>query len=253
MLAAHPHQEPAMPAKPLSMSRRHLLRTAAGAAVLGAAALRHVQAADVAEAQAERLLNAIGGRAAWARANNMVLDAQHNRADEAAVLRTVVAVDFKRPRFRHESTAPGLLLIRVLDADRHWQLARNGSIAPMAAEQLAQDRRWYAAHPMRTLHRMAVRDAALGLQMGRNGRLEVMEAGRRLAWFALDGRHEPQAYGAFDDDAGTACGPWEVERRGLRHPLWTTLPDGSLRTLTKALDVNIELGGAFFEPPAVLR
>lgn len=241
-----------MPADPLHLSRRHVLRTAASAVVLGVASIGPARAADDAEAQAEKLLKAIGGRAAWARAHNMVLDAQHNRADEVAVLRTVVAVDFKRPRFRHESTAPGLLLIRVLDGNRHWQLARNGSVVPTPADQLAEDRRWYAAHPMRTLHRMAARDAALSLQLGRSGRLEVMEAGRRLAWYALDARHEPQALGAFEDEAGTVCGPWEVERRGLQHPLWTAKPDGSLRTLTKALDVNIDLVNAFFEPPAAL-
>lgn len=240
-----------MSAALLRLSRRQLLSTAA---VLGVAAVGQVHAAlDEAEARAEKLFNAVGGRAAWARASNMVLDAQVNRSDEAAVQRTVVAVDFNRPRFRIETTAPGLLMIRVLDGDRHWQLARNGSTGPVAAEQLADDRRWYAAHPMRTLHRVAVRDSALSLQLGRGGRLEVMEGGRRLAWFALDARHEPLAYGAADDEAGTVCGPWEVERRGLRHPLWTARPDGSQRTLTKVLDVNIELGSAFFEPPASVR
>jgi len=246
-----------MPADLLPLSRRHVLRSAASAAVsaavLGLAGAGPVHAADDAEARAEKLLNAVGGRAAWARAHNMVLDAQQHRADEAAVLRTVVAMDFKRPRFRAESTAHALQLIRVLDGDRHWQLARNGSIGALPAEQLAEERRWYAAHPMRTLHRVAMRDPALSLQLGRNGRLEVMEGGRRLAWYALDARHEPQAYGAYDDDAGTVLGPWEVERRGLRHPLWTAKPDGSLRTLTKSLDVNIDLVSAFFEPPAPLR
>lgn len=245
-----------MTAAHLPTSRRQVLRSAAGAAgaaALALAAVGRARAADDAEARAEKLLLAVGGRAAWARAANMVLDAQHNRADEPLVLRTVVAMDFDRPRLRSETTAPGLLLVRVLDGDRHWQLARNGSVGPLPAEQLAEDRRWYAAHAMRTLHRVAMRDPALSLQAGAAARLDVMEAGRRLAWYTLDARGEPQAYGALADDAGTVCGPWEVERRGLRHPLWTARPDGSVRTLTKALDVNIELGSAFFEPPPIAR
>lgn len=206
-------------------------------------------AANSADALAERMLSAIGGRAAWARLRNTVNDSQQNRIESPTVVRSVISMDFERMRFRIETTAPGLRLVRVIDGDRHWRLNRDGLIEPVPDELLAEERRWYAGHVYRTLHRIAARDPALQLQINAAGRLEAIEHGARIAWFALDADAMPYAFGAHADETGAICGPWDFEQDGIRHPLWVARPDGSWRANIKALSVNADFDEALFAPP----
>jgi hypothetical protein len=212
----------------------------------------HSQAADP-ELLAEPMLTALGGRAAWARLTNTVNDSQQNRLTEPAVVRSMITMDFTRPRFRIETTGPGLHLIRVVDGERHWRLTREGTIEPVPANVLEEDRRWYAGHVYRTLHRIAARDRALTLAAGRDGRLDVHEAGARIAWFALDVRGEPYAFGAHQDDVGSISGPWDFEQNGIRHPVWVSRPDGSWRAMVKGLKINVPLNDKLFAQPDAAR
>jgi hypothetical protein len=205
--------------------------------------------AETAEQRAERLLAALGGRATWAAARNTVNDSLQNRLEEPTVVRAVITMDFTQPRFRIETTGPGLHVIRVVDGERHWRLTREGRVEPVPAETLADDRRWYTAHVYRTLHRVAKRDRALTLSTTGKDRLAVLEGGRRIAWYALDARGEPYAFGAHDDEVGSICGPWSFERGGIRHPIWVARPDGSWRARVQDLAVNVPLDQALFDPP----
>lgn len=210
--------------------------------------------ADSAEVLAERMLGALGGRAAWARVRNLVNDSQQNRAEEPTVVRAVVTMDFERPRFRIETRGPDLHLIRVVDGERHWRLSRAGRIEPIPQATLDADRRWRAGHVYRTLHRIAARDTTLRLAPGKDGRLEVFEGAARIAWYALDAKGEPFAFGGYEDDTGSICGPWEIEKDGIRHPIWVAQPDGSFRVRLIALTVNATLDdAAFVQPPAPPR
>ncbi len=205
-------------------------------------------AAD-AGALADRMLAAIGGRAAWAALRNTVNDSLQFRLEEPTVVRAVIRMDFTRPRFRVDTTAPGLTLARVVDGERHWRLNRAGVVEEVPAEILAEDRRWYAGHVYRTIHRVAARDPALRLAVNDAGRLEVHEGAARIAWFALDVRGEPYAFGAHDDDVGSISGPWSFVRDGIHHPTWVARPDGSWRAAVQALEVNVELDEADFARP----
>jgi hypothetical protein len=200
--------------------------------------------------RAERMLAALGGRAAWAAARNTVNDSLQNRLDEPTVVRAVITMDFTRPRFRIETTAPNLRVVRVIDGERHWRLTREGRVEPVPAETLAEDLRWYAAHVYRTLHRIAARDPALSLATTGTDRLAVLEGGKRIAWYALDARGEPYAFGSHEDEAGSICGPWSFERGGIRHPAWVARPDGSWRAQVQDLAVNVPLEPVLFEQPA---
>jgi hypothetical protein len=179
------------------------------------------------EAQADRMLAALGGREAWAAMRNTVNDSQQNRSGEPPVVRAVVTMDFVRPRFRIETTGPDLHVIRVIDGDGSWRKTRAGRIEPVPAQLLAEDLEWYAGHVYRTIHRVARRDPALQLVEGKDGRLEVHEHKKRIAWFKLDSRGEPYAFGAHENDAGSVSGPWEFEEAGIRHPLWVSSADGT--------------------------
>jgi len=77
-----------------------------------------------AEKMAEQMLTAIGGRQAWAELKNTINGSQQNRAEEPTVVNAVITMDFEYPRFRIETTAQGLHLIRVINGDKHWRLRR---------------------------------------------------------------------------------------------------------------------------------
>jgi hypothetical protein len=214
-----------------------------------AAAIPALGAEPEAEALAQRMLDALGGRAAWTAVTNTVNDSQQNWDGEPSVLRVVITMDFERPRLRIETRGEGLHLVRVIDGERHWRTTREGTVAPVSGETLAIDRRWYQAHVYRTLHRIAKRDPALSLSAPRPRVLEVHEGGARIAWYALDRLGQPYRYGAHDDDAGAIFGPWEAEQGGIRHPVWVTRDNGSWRAMLKRLEVNVPLDDAIFARP----
>lgn len=233
---------------------------ASSAPAPAAASAASAPTAAAAEDRLESLLAAVGGRAAWAALAGTRNDSQQNRIDEPTVVRAVVGIDFRRPRVRIDTRAPGLRLARALDGDRHWRLARDGAVGPIPEATLQQDRRWYAGHVYRTLHRLAARDPALTVGGGGDGagsdrdgaarrRLEVFEAGQRLAWFDLDRRGEPFAFGAHDDAVGALCGPWAFEVQGIRHPVWVAQRDGSWRAWLRELELNPAWPPGFFSEP----
>lgn len=80
-------------------------------------------------------LDRLGGRAAWAGLRNTINGSQQNRADEPTVVYAVITMDFERPRFRIETTAQDLHLIRVIDGDNNWRLNRAGEIEDVPADR----------------------------------------------------------------------------------------------------------------------
>lgn len=216
---------------------------------LGPVSASRSQDTPVPEQQIERMLAAIGGRTAWAALTSTVNDSQQNRLENPTVVRSVITIDFTRQRFRIETTAPGIKVVRVIDEARNWRLTRQGSIEAIPADVLKEDLDWYAAHVYRTLHRIAMRDPSLRLASGPRDRLEVYESNKRIAWFALDERGEPYAFGAHNDDVGSICGPWDFSQDGIRHPIWVARPDGSWRAAIKSLTVNAKLSDAMFARP----
>ena len=202
------------------------------------------------EMLAERMLVALGGRDAWARAKNTVNDSRQLWDGDPTELRVVITMDFERPRIRIDTTGRNLNLIRVLDGEKHWRLSREGTIEPVSEQTLAEDRKFWRGHVYRTLHRIAARDPAIRLSVGKEGRLEVHEGGTRIAWYALDRRSQPYLYGAHDDEVGSIFGPWEHEVAGIRHPVWVTRDSGKWRAMLTRLEVNVPLDDAIFAAPA---
>lgn len=203
-----------------------------------------------ADIQAERLLWAVGSRPAWASLTNTVVYSQQYRRDDPTDVGAVIIIDYRQPRLRIDTTGRDLHLIRLIDSDgdRNW---RQGRLEKVPEDPLAQDLRRYTAHVYWTLQRIAVRDPKLRLDLGRKGSLEVYEGTARIAWYLLDGRGEPYAMGAHDDNVGVICGPWEVEQRGIRYPAWVSRPDGSWRATLKSLAVNVQMDEKLFTQPLV--
>lgn len=204
----------------------------------------------IAEAMADKMLSAIGGREAWANLRNTINGSQQNRANEPTEVYAIITMDFERPRFRIETTAPGLHLARVVDGKRSWRQRRDGSIEDLPDDFLRDELRWYAAHLYRTIHRVAARDPALSLAVNDEGRLEVYDGKQRIRWFALDAAGVPYRLGTYDNDTGTICGPWDFVQDGIHHPTWVTNHDGTWRASIQALGTNVPLPDHLFASPA---
>ena len=198
---------------------------------------------------AERMLSALGGRDAWAHAKNTVNDSRQDWDGEPPELRVVITMDFERPRLRIETRGKDLHLIRVVDGEKHWRLSRDGQVGPISDNVLAIDRKFWQGHVYRTIHRIAKRDPAIALKVGKDNRLEVHEGATRIAWYALDRQGQPYLYGAHEDEVGGIFGPWEHEVAGIRHPVWVTRDGGKWRAMLKRLEVNVPMEEALFTRP----
>jgi hypothetical protein len=216
----------------------------------GHALLHAGETSAAAEETAERMLDAIGGRLAWSQLKNTINGSQQNRASEPTVVYAVITMDFEKPRFRIETTAQSLHVIRVIDGDRHWRLRRSGHVEDVPPELLKDDRKWYAAHLYRTIHRMAARDPEISLSINEKGRLEISAGKQRLLWFELDASGEPYAFGTWDDEVGSLTGPWDFVQDGIHHPRWVSSSDGTWRAAIRTLTINVPLSDQMFARPA---
>jgi len=207
-------------------------------------------AASEAETLVERLLWAVGGRPAWAAVTSTVVYSDQHRRDDPNAVGAVSTIDYQRSRLRIDTTGISLQQVRLIDSegDRNWRVDQQGRIEKVAEDPLARDLRRYTAQIYRTVQRIAVRDPKLRLAVGRNGSLDVYEGSTRIAWYQLDARGEPFAMGAHDDDVGVICGPWELEKSGIRYPLWVSRPDGSWRATLRSLTVNARVDEKLFTP-----
>lgn len=204
---------------------------------------------DRAEAMADKMLAAIGGREAWASLRNTINGSQQNRVSPPTEVYAVITMDFEKPRFRIETTAPGLHLARVIDGERSWRQRRNGNIEDVPEDFFKDEMRWYASHLYRTIHRMAARDPALSLAVNEKDRLEVYADGERIKWFQLDASGVPYRIGSYDNDVGAICGPWDFVQDGIHHPTWVSNAEGTWRASVQALAVNVPLPDHLFARP----
>lgn len=199
---------------------------------------------------AEKMLEALGGRQAWAELRNTINGSVQNRVSEPTVVYAVITMDFQKARFRIETTARDIHVIRVINGDKNWRLRRSGNIEDVPQELIESELRWYGAHLYRTIHRIASRDPAISLGLDDQGRLEVFAGGERILWFRLDAKGEPYAFGPYDDEVGSLSGPWDFQKDGIRHPIWVSSSDGTWRAAVKTLSVNVPLKDHMFARPS---
>ena len=86
-------------------------------------------------ALADKMLERLGGRAAWAGLKNTINGSQQNRAGEPTVVYAVITMDFERPRFRIETTAQDLHLIGARDLALSFASEDDGRLEVLAGDQ----------------------------------------------------------------------------------------------------------------------
>jgi hypothetical protein len=206
--------------------------------ILLAAALAMSEAATGdADARLEKLLEAMGGRAAWAATQAIKVDATHYSTSLRLPHRNEIWNDFRAPRLRILATSDEVDRELVLDGDQGTRRDR-AEIRPLTAGEIAEHRRWWESNVYRTLHRLAKRDPELSVRMIGTNRIGIFrEDGVRLNWLELNQQHEPVLFGAWDSDTGTVFGPLTTSASGLRHSKWVASADGSWRVELRALTI----------------
>ncbi len=195
------------------------------------------------------MLERLGGKPAWANLKNTINGSMQYRTQEPYEVFAVITMDFTEPRFRIETTATDVHLIRVIDADNSWRVSWSGVVEEVPPEVFQREMKWHQAHLYRTIHRIAKGDPGLSLKATGDNFLEVYTGNTRLMWFRLSNAAEPYAFGTWDDALGSLSGPWSVEKNGIKHPAWVSSHDGSWRASIRSLELNVPLHESIFSRP----
>jgi hypothetical protein len=183
---------------------------------------------DAGRARAERLLEAMGGRAAWAKVKFVHVEAIHDDVSVRDAYTNKIWNDFTAPRVRLEAKNAEIDRRRAINGESGWRV-RDGQENAMTPEQYEDERSWWEANIYRTLHRLAVNDPELSARAVGEHRVEIFRRdGRRLNWFHLNQRGEPMLFGTWESEAGTAFGPLASSGQ-IKYPKWGARPDGSWR------------------------
>ena len=212
----------------MNTSRCLILAASVAAGLSGAAVSVSGQGDDAGRERAEKLLEAMGGREAWAKVKFVHVEAVHDDVDIAQSFTNKIWNDFTAPRLRFEAKNAELDSRRVIDGEKGVRVGAAGRSA-LTAEQIADDRKWWEANIYRTLHRLAVNDPDLTPRAVGKQRLEIVRKdGKRLNWFHLNQRGEPMLFGTWESEAGTTFGPLSASGQ-IKYPKWGARPDGSWR------------------------
>ena len=201
-------------------------------------------------ARVDALLEAMGGRDAWARARFVHVVATHRSVATGRPYQNQIWNDFSAPRVRIEAVVDGDRIMRGFDGGTGWRV-RGGEQQPMTEAQIESDRRWWESNVYRTLHRLAAGDPELVARAVGERRLEIFRAdGTRLNWFVLNGGGEPILFGTWDSESGTVFGPLVSTPSGARHWRWGASADGTFQFEISALHASesVPAGVSFRKP-----
>jgi len=208
--------------------RKTSIRIAALMTALALAPLHAQDAAESGEARVARLLEAMGGRAAWAGVGFVQVEATHDNLNIAEPFANKILNDLTAPRVRFDAKSSQIDSMRAIVDDSGWR-SRAGVVSAMTPEEIEGDRRWWEANIYRTLRRLALGDPELTARAVGANRLEIFRSdGTRLNWFILNLRGEPMVSGSWDSETGMAFGPLATNGT-VRYARWGATPNGSFR------------------------
>ncbi|HEY5551997.1 MAG TPA: hypothetical protein VIK52_08915 [Opitutaceae bacterium] len=208
--------------------RRCSLFAAAFLAALLLTPLPAQEATESADARVARLLEAMGGRAAWAGVGFVQVEATHDNLTIAEPVANKIFNDLKSPRVRFEGKNSQIDSTRAIAGGAGWR-SRGGQVSPLTSEEFESESRWWEANIYRTLRRLALGDPELTARAVGAHRLEIFRTdGTRLNWFVMNMRGEPMVFGSWDAETGMAFGPL-ASNGTVRYARWGAAPNGSFR------------------------
>lgn len=159
-------------------------------------AAAQIRGEPAATAAADRLLEHVGGRAAWASARTFYVEERvFLRSGDVAQLK--IWRDLQTGNRRLERASPSGRFIEWLSASGGYEV-RDGVARDLPPEDLAIELQGLAQEPYAIYRRLALRDRGLRAQLREDGTLNIYDRDERLlCWFLLDGKGAPVSWGNF--------------------------------------------------------
>jgi hypothetical protein len=184
-------------ARRIGVSRARALTVALLLTVAAEASAAGVRGEADARQAGQRLLEQVGGAAAWRSRTLEVTERIYLRSGAVGELRIVR--DFERPARLVESTIEGRKRVEWVAPDGGWT-ARDGERREMPAATLAAELRGLRQEPYAVYHRLAEDDAGLRLELRDGDRLLVFDHDERLlSWFQVAANGVLLGWGSFFD------------------------------------------------------
>lgn len=190
---------------------------------------------SVAIRHAERMLGALGGRDAWARARTIAIELRGHFGSDSNPWAERYWIDLEAPRGRYQIRAGGSERIIVWTTEGGWE-SRDGAVESQSADRHALEQAYWAAELTVVFRRLAAARPATRLQRDTTAaglsvitllvpasadtiaRLTLDAGGRPVHWAApIRGRTFQRILGPLADYGG------------LRLPRWGATPDGLWR------------------------
>ena len=213
------------------MDRRNFMLT--GAAGLTLLSGKATAAAADDWALADRLVEAMGGRANWLPLKGLSIRARHFEADVPQPYDNALFIALAEPRMRFEGRSANMNRIRAVVGDKGWRVSEISLLGPLSAEVVKSDKEWWETHVYRNVWRLAQRDPTLQPRRHPDGRLELYRSdGKRLMWYRLNMAGEPVGFGRLDSETtATILGPLQEVEGGVRLPIFSSSSDGTFRAV----------------------
>jgi hypothetical protein len=180
-------------------------------------------------AAAERLLEQVGGKAAWRQSTFSVEERGFLRSGEVAQLR--ITRDLRRGARVIENVTPSRTIVEWLSPERGWVM-RDGKVTPLAAAELAAELQGLKQEPYSIYHRIARNDPGIRVELReQNAMLLVYDRDERiLCWFQLDARGALLGWGNLYDAKINQhyYGP-TADMGDANLPKWGAATNGSFR------------------------
>lgn len=201
---------------------------------------------------AERMLDRLGGREAWARARSVKVSLQGYYAREAEPWSELYWMDLESPEGRFELSNESINRVVAWTREGGWETDA-GERQPFPESRHAFEMEYWLRQPAVIFHRLARGGSATRVKMGTNEyRFDVFDAktDELLVQFALNLKGEPTKWGApiGDREFEHVFGPLE-SYDGIRFPRWGATIDGIWRYEHETFELSSTQIPVSLEPP----
>lgn len=149
------------------------------------------------EEEVEKLLEAVGGRDAWADAHGFIMYEVLYSANQDLPVYRQYWIDFKQPRIQYTSKGQGFFNRYVLNVDHGWS-SMDGEIEDWEAGMVGGFSHFWRGIPTRVFHMLASNDPSIRAELRDDQVIDIYHNGERVVWIATDPEGKPVAYGRED-------------------------------------------------------
>jgi hypothetical protein len=172
---------------------------------------------------AERMLETLGGHAAWGRAQTIHVELRGYYAREVEPWEESFWMSLEAPRGRFELKGPTTDRVIAWRPEGGWELD-HGKLEPLSEDRHRFELAYWARQPVVIFHRLALGQPRTRVEPGDDeGRFDVLDAatGERLAQLAVNAKGEPIKWSTAlgDDEFEQVFGPLATYG-DVRLPKW---------------------------------